>query len=247
MDFGLIWLLGVTIEFVHNFQQLLQDPKIFLRIVDLECARCLATPREQVTQHRCLTRRGPFYQRLSSRPGHIDLSSAATWTTWPTSSGSHFHAHAHATTFFEISGPFGVNNGGYLWQCVTDVVGILSSQRRRKFVLIFSREIHVMLDGQLDDSIFHELVEKLLIERILGPNENIFLSIVEFFPGLQDLIPPLADQRLHFLMGQFIRQLRELTLDRIHASDFALDSRCLLLILLLQSGGTHVPDSEGGE
>ena len=102
-----------------------------------------------------------------------------------------------------------------------------------------------MLKGQLGGSIFfNELVQESIIKRVLWPDKNIFLSIVEFFPRFQDLALPLADELLHFLVRQIIRQRVQQTLDLTHTVYFARDFRCLAVVLLLKICGTHVPDPE---
>ncbi|HBV66209.1 MAG TPA: hypothetical protein DEF45_24665 [Rhodopirellula sp.] len=106
-----------------------------------------------------------------------------------------------------------------------------------------------MLKRQLDGpSLFvNELVQESIIESVFGPNKNIFLAIVEFFPRLQNFTLSLADQLLHLFMRQVIRYRVDLVLHSTDTLDLAFDFRGLRRILFLECRGTHEPNPEGGQ
>ena len=236
----LIGLLSSLIYIRNDFQQLPQNPEVFLRVVDLQCLRQLSSPWEQVTQYCCLAGGRPFHKWLGGCTSHIDLSPAVGARAGWSLSSSHFHVHAHAhaqTTFLlEIGGPLSASNSCELGESVANVIRVLPTQGSGELVFLFCGELHIVLKGQLDGPrvFVDELVQESIIEGVFWPNENILLAVIELSPRLQHFILPLADQLLHLLMRQVIGDRVDLILHTTDALDLAFDFRGLRCILFLE-------------
>ena len=143
----------------------------------------------------------PFHKGFAGRTGDVDFRFGIASSS--TSDASHFHPPG--TGLIERSGPFSVDHRCQFGQLFADVIGILLTQRGLQFITRQGWECDVVLERKFDGAIsFNKLIQEFLIEGSRWPDEDILLTVVQFFPRLHYFAPSLVDQFLHGFMGQVV-------------------------------------------